>query len=192
MNLQRLVSPIRWIHIYLTMLGFGVMCLFAITGFLLNHREGLGLDETKTTTATGTLPAPLAKEAAQAAVLQELRRQFGLTGKVDTFEVEDARIRVTLERPGAHSEVTIDRSDGKIEVNTESGGVLSFVTDLHRGHGTKTAWKVAIDITAAILLLSSLTGLLMGLSLSRRRAVALILASVGAVACAWLAWLASA
>jgi uncharacterized protein len=190
-TLQRLISPIRWVHIYLTMLGFGLMCLFAVTGILLNHREGLGLDETKTTTATGTLPAALVKNASQPEVLQELRRQFGLAGKLDTFEVEDARIRIMFERPGGHSEVMIDRSDGRIEVTTESGGVLGFVTDLHRGHGASRVWKVAIDITAALLLVSSLTGLALGLSLSRRRGVALILASAGMVACAWLAWLAS-
>lgn len=191
MNLQRLVSPIRLVHTYLTMLGFGLMCLFAVTGLLLNHRDGLGLDETKTTTATGTLPAPLTKDASQENIIKELRSQFGLTGKVDTFEVEDARIRVVFERPGAHSEVTIDRSDGNTEVNTESAGILGSLTDLHRGHGTSTSWTVAIDFTAVVLFVSSITGLVMGLGLSRHRGAALILGSVGLVVCVCLAWLAS-
>ena len=191
MNLQRLVSPIRLVHTYLTMLGFGLMCLFAVTGLLLNHRDGLGLDETKTTTAAGTLPAPLTKDASQDNIIKELRSQFGLTGKVDTFEVEDARIRVVFERPGAHSEVTIDRSDGKTEVNTESAGILGSLTDLHRGHGTSTSWTVAIDFTAIVLFISSVTGLVMGLSLSRHRGATLVLGSLGIAVCACLAWLAS-
>jgi len=190
-NLQRLVSPIRLVHTYLTMLGFGLMCLFAVTGLLLNHRDGLGLDETKTTTAAGTLPAPLTKDASQDNIIKELRSQFGLTGKVDTFEVEDARIRVVFERPGAHSEVTIDRSDGKTEVNTESAGILGSLTDLHRGHGTSTSWTVAIDFTAIVLFISSVTGLVMGLSLSRHRGATLVLGSLGIAVCACLAWLAS-
>lgn len=191
MNLQRLVSPIRLVHTYLTMLGFGLMCLFAVTGLLLNHRDGLGLDETKTTTAAGTLPAPLTKDASQDNIIKELRSQFGLTGKVDTFEVEDARIRVVFERPGAHSEVTIDRSDGNTEVNTESAGILGSLTDLHRGHGTSTSWTVAIDFTAIVLFISSVTGLVMGLSLSRHRGATLVLGSLGIAVCACLAWLAS-
>ncbi|MBP7937111.1 MAG: PepSY-associated TM helix domain-containing protein [Phycisphaerae bacterium] len=191
MNLQRLISPIRWLHVYLTMLGFGLMCLFAVTGILLNHREQLGLDETETRTATGALPAELAKAAPQAEILQELRRQLGLTGTVDTFEVEDARIRIVFERPGTYSEATIDRSSGMIEVNTDSAGVLGIVADLHRGHGTSAAWRVAIDVAAVVLFLSSVTGMALGLSLARRRGIALVLASAGLVACACLAWLVS-
>ncbi|HOW71041.1 MAG TPA: PepSY-associated TM helix domain-containing protein [Phycisphaerae bacterium] len=191
MNLQRLVSPIRWLHVYLTMLGFGLMCLFAVTGVLLNHRERLGLDETETTTAAGTLPADLAKDAPQAEILQELGRQLGLTGTVDTFEVDDARIRIVFERPGTHSEAMIDRSSGMIEVNAESAGLLGILADLHRGHGTNAAWSVAIDVAAVLLFLSSVTGMALGLSLARRRGVALVLASAGLVACACLAWLVS-
>lgn len=191
MNLQRLLSPIRWVHIHLTMLGFGIICLFAVTGLLLNHRENLGLDDTKTITATGKLPAPLTTDAPRAAIFQELHRQMGLTGKIDTFEADDRGIRIVLERPGSRSEVTIDHDDGQIEVNTESGAFLAILTDLHRGHGTGVAWTVVIDLAAALLLISSLTGLVMVLNLSRRRGMALAFGTAGVVACVGLAWLAS-
>jgi hypothetical protein len=186
---------LRWtrtVHVYLTMLGLAVILFFAVTGFMLNHEDWFGLDAVRTRTVEGTIPADAisAAEPDRRAVIARLRADFGVTGDLDSFDADPDRLRVLFTGPGRRCEAVIDRADGRTEVQIESHGLVGLLTDLHKGKGAGAAWKLIIDLTAVLLLIVSITGLVMWSSLRNRRALGAAFLAGGAAACAAVYFLA--
>ena len=71
-------------------------------------------------------------------------------------------------------------------VQTKNGWV-AVLNDLHKGRDSGRGWSVVIDVSAVLLTLVSLTGLLLLFFVYKRRVSGLILAAAGGVVC-WLAW----
>jgi hypothetical protein len=69
-------------------------------------------------------------------------------------------------------------------------GVFAVLNDLHKGRDTGTAWAWMIDLSAVLMTLVSLTGLLLIFFLQKKRLSGLLAASAGALLCclAYLAW----
>jgi hypothetical protein len=176
---QRVVKAVRTLHIYLTMLALLVLLFFGTTGFMLNHSEWFGLEDVRTRTSQGSLPQRMIEEVDKLAIVEKLRADFGASGALESFEVEPEHLRVTFKRPGSRSEATVLRRDGRMEMVTESHGMAAVLTDLHMGHGSGRAWRWVIDATSILLLVASLTGLTLWISLPRRRRVGLAALAVG-------------
>jgi uncharacterized protein len=62
-------------------------------------------------------------------------------------------------------------------------GVFAVLNDLHKGRDSGKGWGWLIDISADLLTLVSLTGLLMLLFLKKRRLSGLIITVVGVIIC---------
>lgn len=62
-------------------------------------------------------------------------------------------------------------------------GVFAVLNDLHKGRDSGKGWGWLIDISAVLLTLVSLTGLLMLLFLKKRRLSGLIITVVGGTIC---------
>jgi hypothetical protein len=62
---------------------------------------------------------------------------------------------------------------------------VGLINDLHKGRDTGPAWSLFIDVSAILLALVSLTGMILLLFLKRRRSSGLVIAALGLV----LAWL---
>src|SRR5690242_1346613 len=65
-------AVVRWLHIYVSLLGFTALTFFAITGVTLNHPTWFGIDAVRTTEHKGeikkewlNLPTPAGATAAQ-------------------------------------------------------------------------------------------------------------------------------
>ncbi len=178
----------RTLHIYLTMFAFLMMMFFALTGILLNH-EDLLPGET-VTEQEGTLPLELLQGPDRLMVVERLRADYGAVGAVSTFDTDDRGILVEMKGPGRTSEAEVDRTTGKVKVTVMRRGALVMLDDLHRGKDSGTAWRWVIDLSGALLLVASLSGILMWVALPRRRkwgVVSLLAGTVLAVAI-WL-WL---
>jgi hypothetical protein len=78
-----LVKAARYLHVYLTLFGFGLLMFFAITGFMLNHEDWF-LQQKQ----DGTLPVELliSPEANKEAIVSKLRRDFAIDGELETFD----------------------------------------------------------------------------------------------------------
>jgi hypothetical protein len=176
---QRAMKAVRTLHIYLTMLAMLLLLFFGATGFMLNHPEWFGLEEVRTRTSKGILPQRMVDELDKLAIVEKLRAEFGATGALESFEVEPEHLRVTFKRPGSRTEATVLRRDGGLEATTESHGTAAVLTDLHMGHGAGRTWRRVIDATSILLLLASLTGMTLWISLPRRRRVGLAALAVG-------------
>jgi hypothetical protein len=165
---QRFAGVLRTIHIYLTMFAFLLMMFFAITGVVLNHEDWIA-GQTTTHDTTGTVPLAIVQAPDKLMVVEQLRSNFGAIGAVSTFDIDPATLHVELKGPGRHTEADIDRATGKTKVTVERHGILMRLDDLHRGKDSGLPWRWVIDLSAALLFLGSLTGILMWLALPRRR-----------------------
>jgi len=86
----------RLLHIYLSMLGLLVILFFSITGIMLNHEEWFGFAEPRVSRNEGTLPAALLGGPDRLGIVEKLRKDFGATGALDSFEVRDDELALVF------------------------------------------------------------------------------------------------
>jgi len=158
----------------------GLFLLVAVTGYLLNHGSRFGLDDPRTRTQAITLPTASLAQPDRSLVERELRRRLGSPGALNSFEVEPEELRITFKKPGLRTDAIVNRANGQTDVTVEDRGVLGVLTDLHKGASAGTPWSYMIDSAAVVLALVSLSGLVMLLSLPRRRWAGVIMTIIGA------------
>lgn len=171
----------RTLHIYLSLLIFLAMLFFSLTGLFLNHESWFGLDNIRRSTQIGELPAEMVKsgEPDKLAVVERLRAQFNVTGALDAFDVDDESIKITFKSPARRIEAAITRADGKTEITREYQGAVALLNDLHKGRSSGAGWSIVIDACAIVMILSALTGLILWLTLPRRRTLGIIALVLG-------------
>ena len=176
---RQFLSLSRTLHIYLTMLVCLMLLFFGTTGFMLNHADWFGLEVLRAGTREGTMPKAILAPVDRLAVVERLRAELRAVGAVDSFEEEADQLRIVFKRPGFRAEATVVRADGRVTLSTEERGTAALLTDLHKGASAGNGWKWVIDGTAVLLVLGSLTGLILWISLPRRRALGIAALCVG-------------
>jgi hypothetical protein len=157
-----------------------LLLMVAVTGLLLIHAAQFDLEEGAITQAKATVPVDLLKTPDAGALAAALRSGGAvLPGVLDAFEVEDESVRLVFRSPGCVAEARIRRENGQVELETESRGTVGKLLDLHRGKNTGASWRHLMDIMAALLAFSALTGIVLGLALPKRRVLTLVLLVVG-------------
>ena len=174
----------RLVHIYLSMLGLLAIVFFSITGIMLNHEEWFGFAEPRIRKTEGTLPAALLTTPDKLGIVEKLRKDLGATGALDSFDVRDDELALVFKSPGRRTEATITRADGHAEVSIETHGFAGRFVELHRGTEAGPAWRLVIDATAILLLLSSFTGLVLWLLVPKWRPLGIVALVVCAGVCA--------
>jgi uncharacterized protein len=180
---------VRWLHIYLSMLSFAIVFFFAVTGLTLNHADKFS-DQLNSVREKGRLDSSWvsAKDTAQIAklrIVEYLRNAHRIHAALSDFRIDDDQIGVSFKGPGYEADAFITRPTGKYELTETSAGFVGLINDLHKGRDTGHGWSVFIDVSAILLTLVSLTGLMLILFLKRRRAAGLIVAAFGLIV-AWL------
>lgn len=178
----------RSLHIYLSMLGLLTLVFFSATGIMLNHEEWFGFAEPRLTTVEGRIPQALLAPLDKLAVVEVLRARFGATGAVDSFEEQDGRLEVVFKSPGRRSQASIGLAGGETSVTVEVHGFAGRMAELHRGTEAGPAWRLVIDASALLLLISALTGLTLWLLVPKWRAPGLAAVAVCILACALVYW----
>ena len=166
------------LHIYISMAGFTLVLLFAVTGLTLNH-EDFGWSQPITSRSTITLPAEILAHPDQASLGQHLRAALGVRSPVTDYREDADQIQVTMAAPGHRTVVTVNRTDRTAEVESVTRGLLGKLDDLHKGFDSGRAWYWTIDVTAVLLTLSALTGMVTLVSLRARRRSGFIVAGLG-------------
>lgn len=121
----------RTVHLYLSLVGLGLLLFFAVTGFTLNHEDWfLPPAEERTATAPCAIPAEWAADPQknELAIVEHLRREYGryvvgslstvedaqgesLGGKKPLLEIDSESIRGVFKRPGSQVSVVIYRAE---------------------------------------------------------------------------------
>jgi hypothetical protein len=185
---RQLALVSRWLHIYLSMISFAVLLFFAVTGLTLNHPEWSG--KIITTQQKGKLTAswvnrPDTGTIAKLEVVEYLRRTHHIKANVDEFRTDDRECTVAFKGPGYSADVFINRETGAYELAESRAGLMGIINDLHKGRDSGHAWAVIIDISAILMILVSLSGILLICFVRKRRFSGLVLAAAGLV----LTWL---
>ena len=182
---RRTAIVTRWLHIYLSMVSFAVVLFFAVTGLTLNHAEAFSHGEV-VKNLNGTLtPAELGPKdhPDTLAIVEHIRNTDHVHGAVSDLRVEDDQITFSFRGPGYSADATVDRAAGTYQVVETRSGFVAVINDLHKGRDTGKAWSWVIDVSAVLLTLVSLTGLLLIFFVYKRRLSGLILAVVAAIVC---------
>lgn len=177
---RKLSSLSRWLHIYLSMVSFAIVFFFALTGLTLNHADWFGrqaLQEYKGTLRQAWVSG---NDVAKLEIVEHLRAQYGLKGALSDFRVEDAQLSISFKGPGYAADAFLDRRTGSFELTETRIGAVAVWNDLHKGRDTGKAWSLVIDISAALMALVSLTGLILIFFLKKRLVSGLLAAAAGA------------
>jgi hypothetical protein len=197
--LNKLAAALRWLHIYISLLGFTALMFFAVTGLTLNHPTWFGADQQHVAERQGEiptewlqLPGTLAVEGTEEIdysrnvdrlmVVEHLRGKHGFRGAVSEFRVDERECLILFKGPGVMADVMIDRTTGAFTATQTSMGVVAILNDLHKGRDSGFAWSVLIDVSAVVTAVLSLTGIGLIFFLRRKRTSGLLTAVVGTIA----------
>jgi hypothetical protein len=168
------------LHIYTSMAGFTLVLLFAITGLTLNH-DDFGLSQPRITKATITLSADVLEHPDRLIIGQRLRDTLGVRAPITDYREDPEQIQVTFAAPGHRTVVTVNRAERTGGVETETRGLLGTLDDLHKGFDSGPAWSWIIDLSALLLTLSAVTGMVTLVAFRGRRRSGFIVAALGVV-----------
>jgi hypothetical protein len=175
----------RWLHIYLSMVSFGVVLFFAVTGLTLNHAEALSHGEVIKNLTGSLTPKEMGPKdhPDTLSIVEHIRAKDGVHGAVSDLRVEDDQISFSFRGPGYSADTTVDRTAGTYQIVETRAGFIAVINDLHKGRDSGKAWSWVIDLSAVLLTLVSLSGLVLIFFVYKKRVSGLILAGVASVAC---------
>jgi len=168
------------VHIYISMAGFTLALLFAVTGLTLNHQD-FGWSEPRLVTSSITIDENLVNNPDQVALEKFLREKLGIRSPLTDYHEDPDQIQMTFAAPGKRTVVTINRADASGAVENEERGFLGKLDDLHKGFDTGRVWYWTIDLAAVLLAVSSLTGMVTLLALRARRRSGFVVGTLGVV-----------
>jgi hypothetical protein len=178
----------RWLHIYLSMVSFGIVLFFAVTGLTLNHAESF-VAEAKTVQTKGHVdPSWVGKDVKKLEVVEHLRSVDGVKSAMSDFRIDDSQCQVSFKGPGYTADAFIDRTTGNYDLTVVRSGIVAVLNDLHKGRDTGAVWSNIIDISASLMTLVSLTGLVLIFFLQKKRMPGLIAVGIGAILCLVVYW----
>jgi hypothetical protein len=182
--MKQILRPIgQWalaIHIYLSVAGFLLVLFFALTGLTLNHTD-FALRTRTTQAKTIMLPEKLTSASSEEEITRELRAILGVKSPVTLYKEFPEEIEVVFAGPGSQTRVLIHPEDRMAEIDSETRGLLGRLEDLHKGHDSGRVWWWTIDITAILLAVSSITGVVTLTTLPARRRAGFIFGTIGLV-----------
>ena len=165
-------------HIYISMAGFTLALLFGATGLTLNHQD-FGFSDPQIARSEILVDKNLVDNPDQATLEQCVRKKLGIRSPSTDYHDDPDQIQMTFAVPGARTVVTINRADGRGQVEKESRGFLGKLGDLHKGFDAGNIWYWTIDVAAVLLVISSLTGMVTLLALRARRRTGFTVCSLG-------------
>jgi hypothetical protein len=185
-TVRRSVSSIsRWLHIYLSMGSFFIIFFFSLTGITLNHTEWFE-DQQQTNTVKGNLDRNWVNvtdslKIAKLEIVEMLRSKHKVKGAVSEFLTDDYQCTISFSGPGYSADVFVNRENGSYELTETVTGLWGVLNDLHKGRDTGKVWKWVIDISAVLMILVSMTGLLMLFFLRKKRMAGVLVAIAGTI-----------
>ena len=180
----------RIVHIYLSTLLFALMILFCVTGLLLNHLEWLS-DSSRDGEVELKLPEQLRETILTAdedlfvnppikAIQNLLTKEHNLKKPSEiTLDKEMGEIVLDYKLPAGYAAAIINTDDASLFIEYRKGSFWSVMNDLHKGRNSGAAWSWVIDLSAILIILFSLTGMIILFQNKKHRMRALLFALLG-------------
>jgi len=199
LNKRSFYSISRILHIYLSTTLLFLLILFCISGVVLNHVDWLKNDKDNGQ-LNSSIPIELLNKAQQntdnlPALYPDIEAfmtaQYGLSNvKSIDWEKQDALVMLDYPLPAGFAFTELDFISGEMNLEYQTGGVLSLIGDLHKGRHTGEAWSWVIDISAVLMILFALTGMIILFQNRKKRLVGIWLTVLGVAtpAVIYLCW----
>lgn len=177
----------RWLHIYLSMVGFAIVLFFALTGLTLNHAEWFTAGHSSERHCQGHLEPQWVKvpdaAVSKLEIVEFLRRAHGIKGALGEFLIDESQCTVSFKGPGYAADTFIDRASGNYDLTEIRLGLVAVLNDLHKGRDSGHFWSLVIDVSAVLMAVVSLSGLVLIFFFRRRRVAGVAVAIVGGLLC---------
>lgn len=185
---KRLAGLSRWLHIYLSMVSFTILLFFAVTGLTLNHADWFTSGKELVTKDSGSVNLKWVNQADTSKInklqlVEFLRDKHQVKGTLSDFRIDDRELSITFNGPGYVADSFIDRETGKYELSVTRMGVVAVINDLHKGRDSGKAWSWIIDISAILMTLVSISGIILICFIKKKRLSGFIIAGVGTIVC---------
>jgi hypothetical protein len=176
----------RLVHGWLSAFAFLALLFFSATGILLNHPGLLG----------GELPppveTPLALAEPERAAIREAddparalvdlaASRAALTGAFVDGELVGDDVFVRLQGAKGVTDIRASLATGEGVITVESEPPLRVLNNLHRAEHAGPAWRFFVDAIAVVLIVLSLVGYIIFLSLRFRLTTALALTAASLI-----------
>jgi hypothetical protein len=139
---------------------------------------------------TGAWVAPGdSSNVAKLEVVEYLRKVHHISGAVGEFAIDEEQCTISFNGPGYTADVFINRADGNYEVSETKTGIWGIMNDLHKGRDAGQGWSWLIDISAILMIIVSLSGLMMLFFLKKKRMAGLLMIVLGGLAIGLIYWL---
>ena len=161
-----LAKASRTVHWVSSALGLASLLFFSVTGITLNHPQWFSTTPTEQFTEV-VLPEQWLQAFERADevtrldyLAKELDARWGL-GVPRNIDRDEYEWVLDYQRPGGLSTVVLELDSGTLSLEQVSDGLVAVINDLHKGRHSGRVWFYLIDITAAICIVFSITGLLL-------------------------------
>ena len=185
---RKFYSYARVVHIYLSMSLLSLMILFCFTGIVLNHTDWLSdgnTDGDKEIILPQTLKGKLGNQHAFVnppinEIQQLIKSRFGLAKPSDISMDEAANeIIIDYKLPAGYATAIVDVTSQSLYLQYRKGNMLNIMSDRHKGRHSGKAWSWVIDISAVLMIVFSLTGMIILLQNKKHRWQASLFALIG-------------
>lgn len=189
---KRFAGLSRWLHIYLSMVSFTILLFFAVSGLTLNHADWFTSGKEIVTKDSGNVNVkwvnePDTTKINKLRIVEFLRSKHEVKGALADFRIDDSELTLTFNGPGYLADSFIERETGKYGLTVTRFGAVAVINDLHKGRDSGKAWSWIIDISAILMTLVSISGIILICFLKKKRLSGFIIAAVGTLAC-YLIW----
>ena len=124
-----------------------------------------------------------APAAHQQEIITMLRARHGIKADLSDFRIDDDQVQISFKGPGYSADGFADRRSGKYELNENRLGLVAVINDLHKGRDTGKVWSGVIDISAILMVLVSLSGLVLIFFLQKKLRSGLVALAIGTILC---------
>ena len=183
----------RTLHGYFSAFAFISLMFFSLTGVTLNHPDWFAHRPAEVS-RTVELPAAdvraaMASSDQAASLAAALKARAPVLGTYLNGDVFEGEALLQFEGPRGGTTATILLDSRMAEISTRPASMVSMLNDLHTGKNAGAAWKLFIDISAAIFIALSVIGFILFFSLRFRLATSLALTAGGFAVMLCLFWL---
>ena len=114
-------------------------------------------------------------------IVEHLRQAWRLRGAVTEFRADEFECLILFKGPGYSADTVVNRETGKYTVTETVMGAVAIINDLHKGRDTGPLWSWVIDLSAALMVFVSITGIVLIFYLKRKRMSGIITAVAGTI-----------
>lgn len=161
---------IRSFHLFSSLIAAIFLLFFAFSGYVMNHRAELGLDEIEETSNETTLSESLLSGKVTKTAILEWCQVQGARGDLAEYIQDDEEILISYVCAGGHFDAEIDLVTRNVTIIIQKNGFLETLGEIHRSPSpVGNTSSLFIDIMAVLMAVVSLSGIYLFFRMATRQ-----------------------